>query len=256
MSERDEYPAGVPCWVDAMVPDPKADQAFYAGLFGWEFVERGAYAVGRLAGRDVAGVGALELPSWNTYVRVDAVEAAVERATAAGGTVLVGPTDALPAGRLAVVSDPAGAAIGVWEPAERAGAQVVNEPNTWTMSSLHVVDTAAAVAFYDALFGWQPEPFGPLTLFRLPGYVGGEEGQPVPRDVIAAMAPPDPNVPPHWNVNFRVADAAAIAASAAELGGSVLVEPFDTPGLRNAIVADPQGAVFSISQLLVAAPSA
>ena len=95
------------------------------------------------------------------------------------------------------------------------GARVVNEPGTWTMSSLHVVDTGAAVAFYGAVFGWQPEAFGPLTLFRLPGYVGGEEGQPIPRDVVAAMAPPDPNVPPHWNVNFRVADADAIAASAA-----------------------------------------
>jgi uncharacterized protein len=249
MSEREEYPEGVPCWVDAMVPDPEAAQAFYGGLFGWAFVEGGAYAVARLAGRDVAGVGALEQPSWNTYVRVASVEAAVERATAAGGGVLVGPTDALPAGRLAVVRDPAGAAIGLWEAVGRVGARVVNEPNTWTMSSLHVVETGAAVAFYGALFGWQPEAFGPLTLFRLPGYVGGEEGQPIPRDVVAAMAPPDPNVPPHWNVNFRVADADSIAASAASLGGTVLVAPFDTPGFRNAIVADPQGAVFSISEL-------
>jgi uncharacterized protein len=68
--------------------------------------------------------------------------------------------------------------------------------------------------------------------------------------VIAALAPPDPNVPPHWNVNFRVADADAIAARAVELGGSLVAGPFDTPGFRNAIVADPQGAVFSISRLV------
>ncbi len=252
MSEREEYPAGVPCWVDVMVPDPAAAREFYDGLFGWEFAvsDGDGYAVGRLDGRDVAGVGALEFPSWNTYVRVDRVEEALERATAAGGTVLVGATDALPAGRIGVLRDPGGAAIGLWEAGERAGAQVVNEPNTWTMSSLHVVDTASAVAFYRAVFGWEPEPFGPITLFRASGYVGGVEGPPIPRDVVAALAPPDPNVPPHWNVNFRVADADAIAAAAAELGGTALMAPFSTPGFRNAVLADPQGAAFSVSQLV------
>ncbi len=162
MCERQEYPAGVPCWVDVMVPDPAAARAFYGGLFGWEFAvsDRDGYAVGRLGGRDVAGVGALEFPSWNTYVRVDRVEEALERATAAGGTVLVGATDALPAGRIGVLRDPGGAAIGLWEAGERAGAQVVNEPNTWTMSSSHVVDASSAVAFYRAVFGWEPEPSG------------------------------------------------------------------------------------------------
>lgn len=253
MSEREEYPPGVPCWVDVMVPDPAAARAFYAGLFGWEFASgTGPYVVARLGGRDVAGVGAFDRPSWNTYVRVDALEATLERAAAAGGRVLVGPADMPPAGRAAVVGDPAGAAFLLWEPGQLPGAGRVNEPNTWTMSSLHVVDTEAAVAFYGAVFGWQPEPFGPITLFRSPGYVGGEEGQPIPRDVIAALAPPDPNVPPHWNVNFRVSDADAIAATAASLGGTVHVAPFDTPGFRNAILADPEGAVFSISQLVPA----
>ena len=78
----------------------------------------------------------------------------------------------------------------------------------------------------------------------------GALGQPIPRDVVAAMAPPDPDLPPHWNVNFRVADADAIAAAAAELGGTVLMAPFSTPGFRNAVLADPQGAAFSISQLV------
>ena len=68
----------------------------------------GEYFVARLRGRDVAGVGALApvggpaVPSWNTYVSVDGIDAAAERVTAAGGNVLIGPLDALPAGRLAV----------------------------------------------------------------------------------------------------------------------------------------------------------
>ncbi len=36
MSERDAYQAGVPCWVDTLQADPRAAMAFYAGVFGWE----------------------------------------------------------------------------------------------------------------------------------------------------------------------------------------------------------------------------
>jgi predicted enzyme related to lactoylglutathione lyase len=52
------------------------------------------------------------------------------------------------------------------------------------------------------------------------------------------------------SANFWIADADAAAAKAGELGGRVVVEPHDTPGFREAVLADPQGAVFSVSQLL------
>jgi predicted enzyme related to lactoylglutathione lyase len=124
------------------------------------------------------------------------------------------------------------------------------------MSSLHTTDPEGAKAFYGSVFGWQPEPFGPpgaqLTLWRLPGYVGGEPEQPVPRDVVAAMAPTGDAaaaVPTHWNVNFRVDDADATVEQAAGLGAQVIAPAHDTPGFRNAVLADPQGAAFSISQL-------
>ena len=273
MSERDDYPPGVPCWVEALQPDPRAAVDFYGSLFGWEFDGPGPmdgglpgeYFVAQLKGRDVAGIGSLpELRtpptgSWNTYVRVDSADEAAERATAAGGSLLAGPLDAPPAGRLAVLLDPTGAAFCVWEADARTGAQLINEPGTWAMSSLHTPDPERANEFYGALFGWRPEPFGPpdgaVTLWRLPGYVGGEPQQPVPRDVVAVMTPTGdeaPDVPPHWNVNFWVQDANAIVERAAGLGGRIIAPVFDTPGFRNAVVADPQWAVFSISQLIAA----
>jgi predicted enzyme related to lactoylglutathione lyase len=273
MSEHATYPPGAPCWVETLQPDLPAALDFYGTLFGWEFAGPGPmpgdlpgeYFVGRLEGRDVAGIGSLPdlgappVPSWNTYIRVAAADDAVERAKAAGASLLAGPLDALPAGRLAVLIDPVGAAFCVWEAHAREGAQLVNEPGTWTMSSLHASDAEAAKAFYGSLFGWQPEPFGPpdapITLWRLPGYVGGEPQQPVPRDVVAVMAPTGDaaaGVPPHWNVNLRVADVDATVEHAARLGGRVIMPALDTPGFRNAVLGDPQGAVFSISQLTAA----
>ena len=63
MQERNEYPAGVPCWVDVGQPDPKAAAAFYGGLFGWELEDRRPpgspepYFVASLRGRAVAEIG-------------------------------------------------------------------------------------------------------------------------------------------------------------------------------------------------------
>jgi predicted enzyme related to lactoylglutathione lyase len=269
MSERDEYPPGVPCWVDTAQPDPRAAMEFYEKVFGWEFVgpgqmpgdPPGEYFVARARGRDVAGVSSLPpegvppRPAWNTYVAVASADDAVAAVTEAGGAVVVEPFEALPAGRMAVVTDPAGALFCVWEAADRQGAQLVNEPGAWSMSILNTRDVEGAKAFYGAVFGWVPEEFGGgITLWRLPGYVGGEPAQPVPRDVVAVMAPisadrfPD-EVPSHWSVDLWIDDADAAAETAAKHGGTVIAPPFDSPPFRQAVIADPHGASFSVSEL-------
>ena len=119
------------------------------------------------------------------------------------------------------------------------------------MSFLLTDDRAGALEFYGELFGWHGEPFGPggeIVLFRLPGYGGGEPEQPVPRDVIGGIAPQGgERLPPSWVPDFRVRDADAAAASAPELGGTVLVGPYDVPGFRQVVLADPAGAPFTAS---------
>jgi hypothetical protein len=275
MSERESYPVGVPCWVEALQADVPAALRYYEEVFGWEFVgppgarpeDPGAYWVARLRGRDMAGVAPLPpahpdvRPAWMTHIRVDGVAAAAEAARAAGGSVLAEPFDALPAGRMAVLADPAGAGFCVWEPGTRQGAQLVNEPSAWAMSALRTSRPQAAAAFYAAVFGWTTEAFGPpeagVAMFRLPGYVGGEPQQPVPRDVVATLVPAAPGEPASWALDFWTDDADRVAERTTRLGGRVLVAPHEPPGLpfRTAVVADPQGATFSVSQL-VAAPVA
>jgi uncharacterized protein len=68
--------------------------------------------------------------------------------------------------------------------------------------------------------------------------------------VVAVMLAADA-APSHWSVDFWVADADETAAGAARLGGQVMVAPRDIPGFRNAVLADPAGATFSVSQLIV-----
>lgn len=268
MSEREQYPVGVPCWVDTAQPDVDAALGFYGELFGWEFIgpgemptdPPGRYYVAQLRGKDVAGVsslppgGAPPVPSWATYIAVDSADEAAQRVTSAGGSVIAGPFDAPPAGRMAIAADPAGATFCLWEARQRSGAQIVNEPSAWAMSVLSTRDQSAAEAFYGDVFGWVTEALNiggaAVTLWRLPGYVGGEPQQPVPSDVVGVMiAAPGDDAPSMWSVDFWVRDADRAATTAATLGGAALAAPHDTPGFRRAVIADPHGAAFSVSEL-------
>jgi predicted enzyme related to lactoylglutathione lyase len=123
------------------------------------------------------------------------------------------------------------------------------------MSALSTPDPEACKRFYGAVFGWETETFdlgdSEMTMWKLPGYVGGEPQQPVARDVIATMVPPDGgNVPPHWSVDFWIRNLDDALGSATELGANVIGGPYDIPdtGLRQAVITDPQGANLSLTQ--------
>jgi uncharacterized protein len=78
-------------------------------------------------------------------------------------------------------------------------------------------------------------------------------------DVVGGIIPiadDQPDTPPHWSVTFATADADATAAKATELGGRVIVPPFDAPWstdtytIRITVVRDPQGATFTASKFV------
>jgi predicted enzyme related to lactoylglutathione lyase len=269
MSERDGFQPGVPSWVDVMGPDPARLTAFYGAVFGWDFTgpgempgdPPGEYFVAQLRGRDVVGVASLPPrgggPRWNTYIEVESAEHTAASVEEAGGRVLAPPFDAPPAGRIAVVADPSGASFAIWEPHDRRGAQLVNEPGAWSMSFLSTADREGAEAFYGKVFGWTVDTFQlgdvDVGLFRLPGYVGGEPEQPVPRDLVATMLPAQ-NGEPRWGVDFWVADLDRVVATASDQGGRVVSPPADNPPMRQAVLVDPNGVPFSVSQLVLDGP--
>ncbi|HJR95608.1 MAG TPA: VOC family protein [Gaiellaceae bacterium] len=279
MPERDTYIPGVPCWVDTSQPDPEAAVAFYSGVFGWEFEDvmpPGApakYFVARLRGGTVAAVGstpesAPPTAMWDTYIWVDSADEAASKVRAAGGGVVKEPFDVPGAGRTAVCTDPEGAVFCVWQAYQHKGAQVVNEPGSVNFNDLYTRDVEGAKSFYGAVFGWETLGLGGgFEMWTLPGYgdflerddpdlrkrlaeFGGEPGF---EDVVASIslvADDQPDVPAHWGVTFAVADADAIAAKATELGGTVVVAPFDAPWVRMTVLTDPQGATFTASKFV------
>jgi|SRR5450755_138989 predicted enzyme related to lactoylglutathione lyase len=277
MLKRDGYLPGVPCWVDTSQPDPDAAVAFYSGLFGWEFEDAmppgsaGKYCIARLRDGDVAAVGSLPegAPAtavWNTYVWVQSADEAASKALDAGGRVTMEPFDVMDAGRMAVLTDPEGATVYVWQAKAHKGAQIVNEPGSVNFNGLNTRDADGAKSFYGSVFGWETLGLGDgAEMWRLPGYgdfleqndpglrrrmaeTGAPEGF---EDVVATVNPitdDQPDVPAHWSVTFAVDDADAIAERAAELGGHVVSAPFDAPWVRMTVIADPQGATFIASK--------
>ncbi|HEU4802285.1 MAG TPA: VOC family protein [Solirubrobacterales bacterium] len=280
MPERDRYIPGVPCWADTSQPDPEAATEFYSGLFGWEFQDSmppdspGSYFIASLKGKAVAAVGAQPEgappePMWNTYVSVASADETAQKVRDAGGTIISEPFDVMDAGRMAVCMDPEGAAFCIWQSEEMPGSQLVNEHGTVNFNVLNTRDAAAAKKFYGAVFGWGTLGLGGgVEMWTLDGYgdhleeiqpgtkeavseVGGPEGF---ADVVASLVPigdDQPDTPAHWSVTFAVDDADAIAARAAELGGSVVVPPFDAPWVRTTVLADPAGASFSASKFVL-----
>ena len=249
--------------METIHPEPLRALAFYHELFGWDasapgpIPQGGEYYVARLHGDDVAGIatlppGGVAEPAWTTYVRVERLEDTVARVVAAGGHVIVAPLDAPPAGRLAIVAAPTGATFGLWEPGSRPGAQRINEPSAWAMSSIRTRSLEAALPFYSTVFGWDAQPFAlggaPGALLRLPGYVGGLAQQPVPRDVVALAVADDSLHADNWSVDFWIDDVDAAVERVAKSGGSVVKPPFAAPPLRRAVIACPAGAIFTISQ--------
>jgi hypothetical protein len=278
MPERDGYIPGVPSWVDTSQPDPEAALPFYSGLFGWEFEDMmpegspGRYFVGRIRGGDVAAVGSIPegtppVAMWNTYIWVESADDTAANSREAGGAVVMEPFDIMDSGRMAMLTDPEGAAFCVWQAVQHKGAQIVNEHGALNFNGLATRDVEGAAAFYGAVFGWTILTLPAGLMWTLPGYgdhleerspglreqmaqMGGPEGF---IDVVAALNPiaaDDTATPAHWSVTFGVDDAHATAAKVGELGGEVVAGPFDAPWSRPVVIKDPQGATFIASQFV------
>jgi uncharacterized protein len=254
MPARDTTPAGAPCWVDLMSSDPDRSRAFYTELFGWESSdpneEFGGYANFSKDGALMAGCfprmedSAADMPDmWSVYLAVDDAEKTVEAATAAGAQVYAPPMAVGDLGTMAVLGDPTGASIGVWQPGTHKGFGAVGDPDTPSWFELHTRDYDGAVDFYRNVFGWDTHAADGPPDFRYTTLGEGDDGQAGIMDSSAFL--PE-GVPAHWRVYFGVADTDASIATATSLGATVVQPAEDTPYGRLAVVTDPTGATFAL----------
>jgi uncharacterized protein len=239
-------------WVDLSSSDAAASRAFYSKVFGWQVEvnpdpQYGGYALAKLDGKDVGGIGPSMSPgaptAWNIYIGTDDIDDLAKQVQTAGGTVVAPPFDVGDQGRMAVFQDPSGAVISAWQGARMGGFQTdVDDSFGW--AELNAREVEKALPFYRQLFGWtvKTSPMGegqPLyNEFQIDGrsVAGATE--------MSSMVPAE--VPSYWLAYFSADDVDATYRKAIDAGARALIEPQDFPGGRFSIVTDPQGASFGL----------
>ncbi|MHC4937682.1 MAG: VOC family protein [Planctomycetota bacterium] len=236
-----------------MTPDVDKSVDFYTNLFGWGIEETesslGPYKMLKSADETFGGFIKLDAeagspPHWISYVNVDDLDAALQRAESSGGTVCVPATSIEHVGRFGVIQDPTGGSISAIQldngpgPEKEGGSPV----GQFIWEELLCTDPAKAAAFYGEVFGWSTEEMdmGPMGVYRVQkrGDIG-EAG--------IIQKPADTPGPSSWLSYVHVDDVDAEAARVKELGGNTFVEPTDIPNIgRFSVHADPVGGMFAL----------
>jgi predicted enzyme related to lactoylglutathione lyase len=240
-----------------MTTETEAADAFYKTVVGWTsspfpassqpytiFMRDGNIPVAGLMARPAEMQAP---PFWSMYVGVPKLEEGADHIKRLGGSACSPVIDVPTVGRMQMMQDPQGAAFYIYEPASSQqmpeGAAAVGDAS-W--HELMTSDAPAAMTFYQEVFGWQPSDamdmgeMGKYQMFNRPhGMIGGMMNKP----------PQMAQVPPHWQIYFRVADLDAAVERIKANGGLILNGPMEVPGgdrILNGM--DPQGAAFSLHQ--------
>jgi predicted enzyme related to lactoylglutathione lyase len=246
---------GRPLWYELMTTDMKAAETFYKKVVGWTSAPFDGspqpYAMFSRSGEiPVAGVlktpeNVTAPPFWAMYVGVPKLEEARDQIARLGGSD-ISPVIEIPnIGRMQMMKDPQGAAFYIYEPASAEQLpEAAAEVGEASWHELMTTDAPAAMKFYSEIFGWTPSetldmgPIGKYHMFNRPhGMIGG----------MMNKGPEMANVPPNWQIYFRVPDITAAVERIKQNGGQILNGPMEVPGgdmIVNAM--DPQGGAFSL----------
>ena len=244
--------AGAPCWNDLYSSDTGKATEFYGDLFGWTTfdpgTEYGGYFLFQKDGKVVAGCmhndGEQGMPDmWTIYLNTDDADRTVEAAKANGGQVYLEPMDITQNGRQAMIGDPGGATLGIWQPGEVKGFEIRGEPGAPAWFELHTRNYGPSVDFYRDVFGWDAHAAGDSDEFR---YTTLGEGESALAGIMDATQFMPEDAPAEWSVYFEVENVDATLARAVELGGTIESPAEDTPYGRLATVLDPTGTRFKL----------
>ena len=252
MPTRDSAPLGAPCWIDLATTDAAGGRAFYSELLGWTAEEPSeefeGYWMFSRNGVPVAG-GMPSQPGqsvpnvWTVYLATDDATKTLESVTEHGGRVQLSAMPVADLGTMAIVTDPGGAVVGLWEPRQFPGFTVLGEAGAPGWFELLTRDYEATVAFYREALRWDAHPMSDTPEFR---YTTLGQGETMAAGIMDATGFLPEGAPAHWSVYFGVDDTDAALAKVVELGGSVVRPAEDTPYGRLATATDPAGAAFKL----------
>jgi predicted enzyme related to lactoylglutathione lyase len=243
-------------WYEDLAQDPKAAVDFYSDVVGWKtepFEGNHDYTMWVSSQGPLGGVMKLPPeaakmqapPHWMAHVQVENVDATAQLAKKLGGKIHKEPEDIPTVGRFAVIGDPQGAFISIFNPANPMTLHDTSKPGEFCWNELLTSDSLAAFNFYSQLFGWkivQEMDMGPMGTYRVFGIGDKQMG--------GIMTTPKASpTPPMWIYYAETPDLDAAVTRAKKRGARVMNGPMDVPGGgRIAQMTDPQGAAFALHQ--------
>jgi len=183
--------------------------------------------------------------TWQVYICTTEIDTWVENAVAEGAALLSPIATMEGIATTAVIADPVGGKVGLWQPIAHTGYRRYNELSALTWSEHHSTDYAKSTAFFGAAFGWKPYSMADTDEFRYAqALLNGQ--------IVAGLTDAAKYLPvgydSYWAVYFSVAKADEAVARAEELGG-VLIKPIeDTAFGLIADITDPWGAPLKLHQ--------
>ncbi len=257
MAIRTQYEQGQFCWISLEARDLDEARRFYRELFGWqsqdvELPDGPRAAEFTLDGRRVAGASQMpqqrvdrDQPAvWRSYIRVDDLESTCARVTELGGEITLSATDVQQLGRTALVRDPTGAEVGLWQAGTQQGAELMQDFHCCCWNELLTRDIEKAREFYGALFGWE---FADYPSSETPYYVVSQHGEET--SGLLQMDQRWGEMPARWMVYFAVHSVDLSVDYVRQLNGFVQIHPYDIPEGRFAMVSDAQGAAFDLVEM-------
>ncbi|WP_327274284.1 VOC family protein [Streptomyces sp. NBC_01224] len=245
------HPEGTPCWADAMFPDLDRAKTFYGDVLGWTFGESssefGDYTQAYADGKAVAAVvppmpGQEGQSAWCLYLASPDAAATAAKIRENGGETLMDPMEVGGFGTMLLARDPSGVVFGVWQAGSHEGFESQGVPGAFCWAEVFTREPEKSDAFFSAVFPYSmvkmEDDAVDFRMFNL-----GD------RTVMGRMKMGDefpPEVPPHMNVYFTVADCDTAVAKATERGAILRFGPMTMPFGRFAALTDPQGAAFSV----------
>jgi predicted enzyme related to lactoylglutathione lyase len=257
MAQFTAHDPGTFCWVELMTTDGDGAKSFYQKLFGWQthddpVGEGMVYTMLLKDGRNVAALYPRNTqqqqagvpPNWTHYVSVADADATAARARKHGGRIVLEPVDIYDIGRMAIFQDPGGATLGIWQPKRSIGAQIRGESGSFCWNELMTRDPGKAGAFLQQVFDWQAQD-SPMGGTSYTMFING--GQPTAGMIEIQREWGE--MSSNWLVYFAVDGCDATVAMAVATGGSLMAGPYDIEVGRIALIRDPQGAPFGITEL-------
>lgn len=242
-------------WWEISTKDADTLKKFFVEAFGWGIgCDKQSKYYEVLAGKgdnDFYGggfynVGEGKEPYLILYITVDDVDARARKVEEGGGTIVEGPFDVTGLGRLCLIREPLGQMLALIKRSFESHQTFPPQKNPIRWWEIASSDADAVARFFQEALDWELDYDEKTGIYELPA---GDASNGLAGGGIFTLKK-ESKLEPHLTLYIEVEDVDAKAKEIEKLGGSIVLEPFDVPGIgvRICLFKEPMGQMLALIQ--------